>query len=161
MEEVPVLLSGFRLRFFLFLLLGAKGADEDVGVAALQPGQALDQAVGGQVVRKAHEQLLSQIHVGDLASAELNVGLDPVAFFQKADGMVLFELVIVIVGVGTELEFLHLDDVLLLLGVVLLLFLLIRYMVPKVQEPFILEKESTSLPSFTAADRKKVYAREL
>src|SRR5260221_11322058 len=39
--------------------------------------------------------------------------------------MVFLEVVIMIVGVGTELQFLHLDNVLLPLGFVLLLFVLV------------------------------------
>ena len=62
-----------------------------------------------------------RIGVGDFASAKLNDGFYAIAFLEEANGMVLFEVVVVIIGVGAELQFLHQDDVLFLAGVVLLL----------------------------------------
>src|ERR1035438_485620 len=61
----------------------------------------------------------------DFAAPELDDGLDPVAFLQKTNGVVLLEIGVVVVGVGTELELLDLHHVLLLSGVVLLLLLLV------------------------------------
>ncbi len=79
----------------------------------------------GKIGGEAHEQFLAQIGVRDFAPAELHHGLHAIAFRQEADGVVHLEVVVVVVGVGAELQFLHLDHVLLLLGVVLLLFLVV------------------------------------
>ncbi len=61
------------------------------------------------------------IGVGDFAPAELYDGFDAIAFLQKADGVVLFEIVIVVVRIRPEFQFLDLYDVLLLARIVLLL----------------------------------------
>ena len=74
-----------------------------MGVAALQARLSLDAAMGGKVAGKAHEQFLAEIGVGDFAPAELDHGLHSIAFRQEADGVLHLEVVVVIVGVGTEL----------------------------------------------------------
>lgn len=61
----------------------------------------------------------------NLASAELNDSLHAIAFPEEPDGMVLLEIVIVIVGVGTKLQFLHLNYVLLFSGIVLLFLIFV------------------------------------
>jgi len=96
-----------------------------VGIAPFEPWHAFDSTKGGKVLGKTHEQLFAKISVRNLPAAELDDGLDSVAFLQKSDGVVLFEAVVVVVGIRTEFEFLDLHDVLLLLGVVLLLLLLV------------------------------------
>ena len=63
--------------------------------------------------------------MSDLAPAELDHGLHAIAFTKKADGVVLLELVVVVIGVGPELKLLHLNDVLFFFGFVLLLFILV------------------------------------
>src|SRR5262245_56433843 len=100
-------------------------ADEYVCVAAFQSRLAFDSAVVGEVGREPHKELLAEVGVRNLPPAELDYCFDAIAFLQEADGVVLFEVVVVIVGVGTELQFLDLHDMLLLLGVVLLFFLLV------------------------------------
>ena len=104
---------------------GFHRANEDVGVAPLETGNALYATVRGEVFGEPHEEFLAEIGMSDFAAPELNHSLDSIAFLEEANGVVLFEVVIVVVGVGAELEFLDLHDVLLLAGVVLLLFLLV------------------------------------
>src|ERR1017187_9392719 len=104
---------------------GLNGADQDVSIAAFHARLAFHGTVRGQIARETDQQLFAEIGVRDFAAAELNHRFDAVALAQKANRVVHLEVVVVIVGVGTELEFLHLDHVLLLLGVVLLLLLLV------------------------------------
>jgi len=88
-------------------------------VASFEPGLAFHGAVLGQIRRKAHQKLLAQIGVGDFAPAKLNHGFDAISFLKEADGVILFEIVVMVVGIGTEFELLYLDDMLFLLGFVL------------------------------------------
>src|SRR5579863_403753 len=61
----------------------------------------------------------------DFASAKLHHCLHSIAFLQEPDGVIFLEVVIVIVGVGAELQLLHLYDMLFLLGFVRLLLHLV------------------------------------
>src|SRR5271157_1400505 len=133
-------LGGGRTRGLLAsrgLLAGLGGgfqrADEDVRVAALQARQGLYAAVRSQIGGEPHEQLLAQVGVCDFAAPELHHGLDAIAFRQEPDSVIHLEVVVMVVGVGAELQFLDLDHVLLLLGVVLLLFLLVL-IVPEIHD---------------------------
>src|SRR5438105_4717408 len=45
-------------------------ADEDMRVAAFQARLAFDRAEGGKIGGEAHQQLLTEIRMGDLAAAE-------------------------------------------------------------------------------------------
>jgi hypothetical protein len=104
---------------------GFHRADQNVGVAAFHARHAVDRAVSRKVFGEPQQQLAPEIGVGDFAAAELHDGLHAVAFLKEADGVVLLEVVVVVVGVGPELQLLHLHHVLLLLGFVLLLFQLV------------------------------------
>src|SRR3954467_1866875 len=61
----------------------------------------------------------------DFSPTELNDRLHAITLFQESDGLFFLEVVVVIIRIRAELQFLHLDDVLLLLSFVLLLFLLV------------------------------------
>src|SRR6266571_3766685 len=102
--------------------------DQDMSVAAFQSRLPFHGAVGRQIAREPDEQFLAQVGVCDLTPTELHHRFDPIPFLKKTDGVVLLEVVVVIVGVGPELELLHLHHVLLLFGVVLLLLLLVLVM---------------------------------
>jgi hypothetical protein len=117
----------FRVLLFLRRSLnhGFHGADQNVGVAAFHPGCAIHRAKGCQVFRETQQQFAAKIRMRDFASAKLHDCFDAIAFLQKPDRMVLLEVVIVIVSVGPELQFLHLHDMLLFFGVVLLLLHLV------------------------------------
>ncbi len=78
-----------------------------------------------QILCEPQQEFLAEVDVRDFAAAELDNCFDAVSVFQEPDGMILLEIVVVIVGVGAKLQFLHLDHVLLLLGVVLLLLLFV------------------------------------
>ena len=99
-----------------------------MGIAPLHAGDSLDGPITHQVFGKSRQQLFTQVRVRDFAAAELHHRLDAIALLQKSDGVVSFELIVVLVGVGAELEFLHLYDVLFLLRLMLLLLLLVLVM---------------------------------
>ena len=84
---------------------------------------ALGLAHFGDVLDELSQELLGDLGVRDLAAAEEDGAFDFVALFEEAQRMVLLELVVVVVRVGTELDLFDLDAVLLLLGLVLLLLL--------------------------------------
>jgi error-prone DNA polymerase len=82
---------------------GLDRTDQNVSVAALQARLSLDAAMGGKVAGKANKQFLAEIGVRDFAPAKLDHGLHSIAFRQEADGVLHFEVIVVIVGIGTEL----------------------------------------------------------
>ncbi len=100
----------------------------DVGIAAFHARTRLHLTVLRQVFRKPNQQLFPQFGMGDLAPPELYDRLHAIALFQEADGVILFELVVVVVRIGPELQLFDLHHVLLLLGFVLFLFLLVLIM---------------------------------
>lgn len=93
--------------------------------APFHAGPLLDLAELGNVSGEMIEHLDAQIGVGDLAAPECNGRLDLVAFLQEPQRMIFLELVVVVVGIGTELDFLDLDFVLLLFRLVLAFFFLV------------------------------------
>jgi len=96
-----------------------------VRIAAFESRLTLDSADRDQVSGKTQQQLLADIDVGDFSAAELDHCFNSIPFLEEADGVVSLEVVIVIVRIRAELDFLDLDDVLLPLGVVLLLFVFV------------------------------------
>src|ERR1700688_1374486 len=93
-------------------------ADEDVSITAFHARTRLDCAERRQVFGKTNQQLFSELRVSDLPAAELHHSLDAIALFQESHGVVLLEFVVVVVGIGPELQFFDLHDVLLLLSFV-------------------------------------------
>src|SRR5215208_11395 len=89
---------------------GLDRADQDMSVATLQAWDAFDCAVGREISRKSHQELLSKVGVRDFSPAKLDDRLDAIAFGKKTQGVLHFEVVVVVVGVGPEFQFLHLDD---------------------------------------------------
>src|SRR5690349_14866536 len=104
------------------------GTEENVSVAPFHAGHAIGRAVRCKVLGKAHQELAAEVRVGDFAAAELHHSLHAIAFLQKANGVILLEVVIVIVGIGAEFQLLYLHHMLLFLGFVLLLFLFVLIM---------------------------------
>src|SRR5215469_8519842 len=92
-------------------------AYQNMRVAALKTRDAFDGAVSREIAGEADEQFFAEIGVSDFAPAELNHRLNPVALLKKANGVILLEVVVVVVRVGAEFQFLHLHDVLLLFRV--------------------------------------------
>src|SRR5580698_1880694 len=76
------------------------GTDQNMRVAAFQPGLAFHRAVWSQVRSEPHEQLLAEIGVRDFAPAELHHRLHPITLGEEAYRVLHLEVVIVIVGVG-------------------------------------------------------------
>ena len=104
---------------------GFDRAKQYMGIAAFHARQAIRGAIGKKVLGEPKQQFAAEIGVSDLTSAELYDGLDAVSLLQETDRVVLLEVVIVVVRIGAELEFLHLDNVLFLLGFVLFLLELV------------------------------------
>ena len=90
------------------------------------PRTELDDRLVAQILDKTIEDLAAEHLAGHFASAEEDGGLDLVAVVEEAQHVVLLGLVIVLVDVDPELDFLDRDDVLVLLRLALLLFLLIK-----------------------------------
>lgn len=115
-----LLLSYFSVTFQLLLALGA---DIEYHSFALKIRHIVRLAILSEVSSETCEEQFALFLEYDRASAEEDVGFDLVAFFQELDGMLEFEVVIVIIGLRTESDLLHL--LLFLVGLCLfLLFLL-------------------------------------
>src|SRR5690242_19392650 len=96
----------------LFLL----GPDHHDHLAPFEPGVRLDLAVVADVFLDLAGQVLAEILVRHLAAAEADGDLDLVAFFQEAKHVAQLDLVVAHIRDRTELHFLDLDLLLLLLG---------------------------------------------
>lgn len=126
-------MRAWRLRRILFRLLALffclfrhfDRTDNDVGVAPFQLGLAFDLANPRKVLRKTEQQLAAKIGVSDFAASKLNNRLYPVSLLKESDGVILFKVVVVVIGIWPELQLFYLNDVLLLFSFVLPLFLLI------------------------------------
>ncbi len=116
-----------RVRLFLRSSLdhGFYRANQNVGIPPFHSRRAIHSTKRRQIFGKAEQQFPAQIGMGNLASTKLHNSFHAITLLQKPDRMILLEVVIVIVSVGSELQFLHLHDMLLFLGVVLLLLHLI------------------------------------
>src|SRR5262249_30078463 len=108
-------LSRFRFlprnRFLAYAL-----RQDGVHLIAFLPRRRLGDRDVGQILDQPLENPSSDLRVRHLASAEENRGLDLVAVSQEALDVLLLELIIVLVHLGTELNLLDLDDLLVLLG---------------------------------------------
>ncbi len=83
---------------------------------------------------KPLQYLSSQFGMGDLAASENYGSLDPGFILQKTDDVVSLELVIVTVDLGPKLDFLHLNDFLVLSRLLGLLPLLVQVL-PMIHYP--------------------------
>jgi len=90
------------------------------------PWPELDNALRLNVFDQPLQNLASQPGACHFASAEEDRSLDLVAFTQKAQHMVLFGLVIVVVHIDAELDLFYGDRLLMFLGFALFLFLLVE-----------------------------------
>ena len=115
-----LLFSYFSVTFQLLLALGA---DIEYHSFALKIRHIVRLAILSEVSGETCEEQLALFLEDDRASAEEDIGFNLVAFFQELDGMLEFEVVIVVIGLRTESDLLHL--LLFLVGLSLfLLFLL-------------------------------------
>lgn len=101
----------------------AFGADVQNHSFALEVWYIVGFAVFSEVVGKACEKEFSLLFEDDGTSAEEDIGFHFVALFEELDGMLEFEVVIMIVGLWAETDLLHL--LLLLVGFRLFLFFLL------------------------------------
>lgn len=117
MSFLGLLLFGF--------LTGLDGTDDHMRVAAFQFRLTFHCTVPDQIFREPQKKFFAQVRVCDFAPPELHDCFDPIALFEESDGVVLFEIVIVIVGIRAEFQLFYQDDVLLSLGLMLLLLVLV------------------------------------
>ena len=104
------------------LFLWGKYGDE---IVAFHLGPVFHRPDLFQLFHQSLDQGSSNLFVDDFTTPEPDVGFDLVALIQETNDVVLLELVIVLVSVGPEFDFLDLDAMLLLLRFVLLLLLLV------------------------------------
>jgi len=93
---------------------------------AFHSGTELDDRAVSNFLQQTLEDISSQIGVRHFAATEEDRGLYLVALLQKAQHVVLLELVVVLVDVDAELYFLDVDDLLVLLGRALLLLFFVK-----------------------------------
>ena len=93
---------------------------------AFHAGHELDHAGSADVLDQAVNDLVAEIAVGHLAASETQARLHLVAFGKKADCLILFCLVIVLVDGYREFDFLDGDNLLALACGTLALFLLVE-----------------------------------
>jgi hypothetical protein len=103
---------GYRLRFGCFGLL-ARGKD-GVQRGAFHAGHELDDSRVAHIHDEAIDDGVAELTVCHLTAFEAERRLDLVAFAEKADGLVLLGLIVVLVDGDRELHFLDDDDLLLL-----------------------------------------------
>ena len=102
------------------MLFLALGADEEDHSLALEGWHIIGFAVFSEVRCKAREEEFALLLEDDRTSAEEHVCFHFVAFLQELNSMFEFEVVIVVIGLRTETDLLH-----LLLFLVRLRFLLL------------------------------------
>ena len=81
---------------------------------ALKHGSRFDLAHIAQITCEAIEKLAALVAVDNIAAPELNRGFNFIALTQEFAGMTDFEIVVVVVGLRPESQFLNRDYVLLL-----------------------------------------------
>ena len=94
-----------------FVRLGLVGrGDADVHRLAFEQRRPLDHAVFLDLLRELVEQIATDLRVGQLASAELDRDLDPVAVFEELDGPTDLGVEVADADLGLEPDFLEGDD---------------------------------------------------
>ena len=104
--------------FFKNLLLALR-ADVKYHSFALEVGYIIRFAVLGEVGSEAREEEFTLFLEDDGTSAEEDIGFDFIALFEELDGMLELEVVIMIIGLGTETDLFDF----LLFGICFCLFL--------------------------------------
>ena len=101
-------------------LLAALGAEVENHALALEGRHIVGFSVLGEVVGKACQEEFTLLLEDDGTSAEEDIGFDFVAVLEELDGMLEFEIVVMVVGLRSETDFLDFH----FLGIGLSLFLL-------------------------------------
>ena len=107
-----------------FLLLRRR--ENGVKNRAFHPGHELNHTRLAYVLDQAIDDRIAKLAVGHLATTETQAGLYLVTIVEKPDGLVLLGLVVMLVDGDGKLDFLDGDDLLLLAGGALTLFLLVK-----------------------------------
>ena len=109
-------------------------AQNRVHLIAFEPGHRFSDGDLGQFGHQPLQDPAPDLGVRHFATAEEDGGLHLVAFFQEALDVLLLELVVVFVHLRTELDFLDLDDLLVLSSLARALLLLVLVL-PEVHDP--------------------------
>ncbi len=86
---------------------------------------AFDGAHVAKLLHQLFQKAPAEVGVSDFPAPERNGRFHLVAFLEKSKRMVFLEAVVMLIGVGPELDFFQLHDMLFFLGFVLPFFLLI------------------------------------
>ena len=111
------------LASLIYILLLTLRADIEYHSFALEVRYIIGFAVFGEVSSEACEKEFTLFFEDDGSSAEEDIGFHFVALFEELDGMLEFEVVIMIVGLGTETDLF--DFLLFLVRLRLFLFFLL------------------------------------
>jgi hypothetical protein len=103
--------SGWLGLFLAFSFFA--GREDGVQDGAFHARHELDNGNLADVLDEAVDDVVAEVTVGHLASAEAEAGLDLVAALQEFDCLIFLGLVVVVVDGDGELYFLHDDDLLL------------------------------------------------
>src|ERR1700722_7698642 len=117
---------GFFFPFFLALGGGFLRRQNRVQRSAFLPRTELHDTEGFHVLDQALQNLPAQAGAGHFAAAEKNRGLYFVSAIQKAQHVIFFGLVIVVVHIDAELDLFYGNRFLVFLSFALFLFLLIE-----------------------------------
>src|SRR5580704_10970478 len=123
--RLPCTFLGWRrgVRLLSRILLRRQDRVQSVTFLA---GAELYYALALDVFDQAFEDLASQVGAGHFASAEKNCSLDLVALVQEAQHVILLGLVVVVVHIDAELDFLDRDRLLMLLSLAFFFLLLVE-----------------------------------
>jgi hypothetical protein len=102
------------------------GGENGMQDGSLHAGHELDHAGSANVLNQTVNDLIPEIAVGHLASSETQACLHLVALGEKADSLILFGLVIVLVHRNRELDFLDRNHLLALSSSAFALLFLIQ-----------------------------------
>src|SRR5437868_14889162 len=123
-RRIALLRPGWRLLLFAFHFLWRR--KNGVQRVAFHSGTELYDRPVSHFFEQPLQHLASQIGMRHFTAAEEDSGLYFVTLFEKAQHVVLLELVVVLVDIDAELHFLDGDDLLVLLRRALLLLLFIQ-----------------------------------
>ena len=110
----------------MFVALFLFGREHDDHAFAFKQGHLFDLAVVFEVVGKAEQKNFALLFEQNGAAFEENVGLYLGAFLEEADGVFELEVIVVVVGLRTETDFLNNDFDGLGFLFLLVLFLLVE-----------------------------------
>ena len=93
----------FNFYGFLFLL----GAEHDYHALAFEDGHLVNLAILLEIICKTQEQNFALLFEKDGATLEEDIGFHLCTFLKETDGMFELEVVVMIIGLGSETNLLH------------------------------------------------------